>query len=742
VVGSRPASRASSRTSLRRQASFQGIVPALPLRPGTPAARPGTPARLASSSDVKEEHETPTKPGKGVVAGKQQDELKVADHPAASTTGEKTAEKSDVKPTEGKVEQDKVVPQTPSKVEPIKDPAEAKSVALETPAKAPNSPKVTRKASATYTLQPASKGQATVQTSTAKAEPVTPSKPEIKKEETSKRKHPGKLDITAAVTKGQEATAAASKAAAETPSKTQRPGLASQTPSAISKPESPSVSSPMIKGGFKTLRVVQIPKAETPPPQALATPTLPGIAAGILPSRQPSVASMNVPGTPSSEQVSMSDNISMTSTSLSRANSPPPSKVGSAPVRSKTKSQMKKERQERAKALEEEKAKQDHAVQPVVEDEIQQEAIVSRKKKTKKEKEPKSVPKSKVKDVGGSEGTTPTASRPASPGQKASGAGAQEQAAATAGASATSRTATPTNAPVHGPAPPPTMPPPNEPSPPPTPTLTAAQLLAELKAQAPEIQKCIDSLFRTPTSAHFKPNQPITPQDLQNPAFWKSDFKINLTKDEVDALLNGKIPAVRYGGEDGRIWSRGLVSPTGAHLRALTEELEKRFLELEGWVRELGESGEAGKWKPSKPANEVKFPSIDLEALKRSFENGNGVAGRGVSVMEQMVQDGSTMKKGAFLVDEASKYINGFVMPPATPPPSSQTAGGTAGGGTSAGTKGQEKGSGQAHAMENLMRESVEIVERQVQEARRMAEEREGALKKVIKRNKRVLGLG
>ncbi|KAK1036700.1 hypothetical protein LTR33_016313, partial [Friedmanniomyces endolithicus] len=178
------------------------------------------------------------------------------------------------------------------------------------------------------------------------------------------------------------------------------------------------------------------------------------------------------------------------------------------------------------------------------------------------------------------------------------------------------------------------MPSPHELSPPPTPTLTAASLLAELKTQSPEIQKCIDSLFRTPTSTQLKPNQPLSPKDLYNPAFWKADFKINLTKDEVDALLKGTIPAINYGGQGGRVWDRGMITQSGSHLRALTEELEARFLDLEQALREMPEDL---RFRPSKPQNETKFPAADLEALKRGFYN---FAARGPSVMEQMVQDG------------------------------------------------------------------------------------------------------
>lgn len=689
------------------------IMPALPLRPGTPlstaTATPATSAKQEAKDERRhDENETPTKPPRSVAVAKQ------------ASVGAERSGQADRK--EAKAEPALVgVKQVPAQSKDAEEDA-ASSVTVVPATRAPpesqkqRAPSASQK-SAPAPAQPAAKGVATTQSSDAKVAPFTPSKPEPSKVDTQKKKHPGKLDITAAVEKNKPA-AMPSASTAETDKRT-----VSQPPSAVTKAESPAggISSPAVSVAPKTLRVVQTPKVETPPAN-LPTPKDIIPASVKAPSRQPSLASINVPGTPSSEQVSISDNVSVPSASQSRANSPPAatSKVGSAPVRTKTKAQLKRERQERAKVIEEEKAKSEDAT-PAAPEEPAQEAIVSRKKKSKKEKEVKSKAKVPAETATGE--STPTASRPVSPQAKAVAPEVPakvEQAAKETKASAPSTPTTPA-----APRPPPTMSP-NEPSPPPTPTLTAARLLAELKATAPEIQKCIDSLFRSPASNHFKSNQNILPKDLSTPATWK-DFDVSLSKDEVEALLKGTVPGIRYGGADGRLWDRGLVTPSGAHLRALTEELELRFLELEKAIRELPEEL---RFRPSKPQNEMKFPNLDLEALKRQYENAGG---RGVSVMEQMVQDGSTMKKGAFLVDEASKYINEFVMPPATPPPS---AGG--------GGKQQASGGGaqSAASVEPHPPPSVDIAERQLNEARRVADERETALKKVMKKNRKLLGLG
>lgn len=613
--------------------------------------------------------------------------------------------------------------------------ADAQDAAAQTSAKAKKG-KVSEEKKSASSSEP--KEQATSQKEDAKTVSAAPAKGDGKAD-AGKRKHPGKLDITAAVEKqgqqsGSNAASTSTPADIGTPSKQVR--TASQPASVPSVPASPSagVSSPAFKNAPRTLRVIQTPtpKGEVPPQQAApAQPILPAATAaalGKLPSRKPSVASMNLPGTPSSEHVSISDNMSLTSTSQSRANSPPApgaGRVGSAPIREKTKSQQKKDRQERAKAKEEEEKARLLKSQKDLIEEPAQEAIVSRKKKSKKEKEPKppkpkEVPQPKPEPV--TTDTTPTASRSVSPGPKESEAPAK------------------TEAPAPAPAPVQTSPTPlqspHEPSPPPTPTLSPAQIVAELRAAQPEIQKALDSLFRTSGAASLKSGQPIVPKDLSNPASWKTDFNIKLTKDEVDALLKGTVPAIQYGGEEGRIWDRGMVTPSGAHLRALNQELERRFLELEGALQSMPEDL---KWRPTKPQNDTRFPSFDLEALKREFDS---VGARGVSVMEAMVQDGSSMKKGAFLVDEASRYINEFVMPPATPPPS--VGGGGSISGKQQATAGAQQQQNVPAAMqaEVVAAPSVEVAERQLQEGKRAAEEKEGALKKQMRKNKKVLGLG
>ena len=727
------------------------ITPILPLRPVTPAA-PAQSAAPTAKSGVK-------------AAGEDTGEKEVIETPArASKSG--AGKPESVKPVEvaiptpGKIASQPVVAEASTTKKAFEDVVPKNALAEsykegkeeeEASTKARTSPLK----AAPRAMQLSSKGQATVQASEAKAAPVSPTKPQSSKAEAQKRKHPGKLDIKAAVSK-EESAMSSSATPAGTESSGKAPRSVSQTPvEPPSKTESPSgsVASPAAKAAPKTLRVVPTPKAETPPSAPATTPRepVPSMAKGL--SRQPSVASINLPGTPSSEQVSISDNLSVASTSQSRANSPPPGKVGTAPTKAKTKSQLKKERQERAKIMEEEKLKMGEATKTTAE-EPAQDPIISRKKKAKKEKETKV--KTKTPAVPPTGESTPTASRPASPQQKPAVDTNTPKRELPSKERRSSKPSTPTNP---TPAPPQSLPSqsPHEPSPPPTPTLTASQLLAELKATAPEIQKCIDSLFRSPASNHYKPQQNIAPKDLSGkPNGWiSSDFKPNLTKEEVEALLKGTVPAVRYNttpadqgngvGSGDRLWDRGLITPTGAHLRALTEDLEQRFLDLEKAIRDLPPDL---RFRPSKPQNEIRFPSLDLAALKRQFDgHPGGGAGRPVSAMEQMVQDGSQIKKGAFLVDEASKYLDEFVMPPATPPPSARGAGGSLQRGqqvqAQAGSGAQQGGAGGAEQpVPAVAAGGVDLAERQLQEARRVADERENALKKVVKKNRKLLGLG
>lgn len=155
---------------------------------------------------------------------------------------------------------------------------------------------------------------------------------------------------------------------------------------------------------LKPLRIVSTPKAEFPPSESStplsAAPPVNLIAPQV---RQVSLATavsrLERPGTPASEHIS--DVASIPST-LSRPNSPPLSRIGSAPVREKTKSQQKKQRKE---AQREKEKSELEVVKDAPEPEVHIAPIEGRKKKQKKEKP------AKVNTAH----TTPAASRAPSP---------------------------------------------------------------------------------------------------------------------------------------------------------------------------------------------------------------------------------------------------------------------------------------------------------------------------------------
>ncbi|OJJ45359.1 hypothetical protein ASPZODRAFT_134004 [Penicilliopsis zonata CBS 506.65] len=125
----------------------------------------------------------------------------------------------------------------------------------------------------------------------------------------------------------------------------------------------------------RVLRVVDTPKPGTPPPMS-ATPSTAALPIIKARSRRPSISSISRPDTPGDLG---SEGEPFTSASASRADSPPPSKIGSAPVRAITKSQAKKERRQKAK--EAEAKKQDTVPQS---EEPVQAPILGRKRKAKK----------------------------------------------------------------------------------------------------------------------------------------------------------------------------------------------------------------------------------------------------------------------------------------------------------------------------------------------------------------------
>ena len=215
----------------------------------------------------------------------------------------------------------------------------------------------------------------------------------------AKAKQPGKLDIAAATSKEsnqeQSAESKPSSSKPETPARSAKDTSAS--PSTISRSGTPGLplDTPS-KRAARTIRVTGGTKSEATgsrpstatPPSAQVSNSKPPAPTGPKPasqqaSRQPSVTSITIPETIATEK--QSEVASVTTESGSRANSPPPaSRVGSAPVREKSKSKQKKERAQRAKNLVEETVSAEPEAAEPTADAVAHEPIVVRKRKSKK----------------------------------------------------------------------------------------------------------------------------------------------------------------------------------------------------------------------------------------------------------------------------------------------------------------------------------------------------------------------
>ena len=221
--------------------------------------------------------------------------------------------------------------------------------------------------------------------------------------------HPGNLDMEAIKSQGDgnidpldESHASASVKDVMLTNTTTTP-VASQPQTPMTAVSQASTANAGKGGQPRTIRVVQTSKSEIASKGAIASIAKEATSTtSAIPSRRGSLSSINPPGTPASERIS--DNASLASASISRADSPPPGKVGTAPIRHVSKSQQKKERQKAKQAEEVVKNEEIPAKAPA--EEPVQAPITSRKKKQKK-------PSTTTKK--GTRNSTPAVTRPSSP---------------------------------------------------------------------------------------------------------------------------------------------------------------------------------------------------------------------------------------------------------------------------------------------------------------------------------------
>ena len=408
-----------------------------------------------------------------------------------------------------------------------------------------------------------------------------------------------------------------------------------------------ATQSPLARTAPKTLRLVPTPKTEVPPTGS-ATPssTTSMFPQNSAPSRQTSIASntrLDRPATPTSEIIS--DNASVTSASMSRASSPPPTKIGSAPVRATTKSMQKKQRRE----LQKEKEKLDLEV--TVKSELEPEIgpIMGRKKKQKKERTPHSA----------TGGTTPAVSRPATPRPvepvseepKSTEIAEQPPQASDLPAPMEREILKPVNrlSDVKGkgkakvtrpstPEPVSTVVEQEEDEPSERPLPTPATILQEL-ASAGLVGEISNLNLLKPPTVNFRVQDSST--DMQN-----TNSKLAITPEDRAGLLAGK-PVHKI--VDGV--SRIMLTPNGDCVRNLSSEEEKRYLELQ--ARIAAEAGPAAFFSAKHHANSG-FTLIGGRAVPNGPPPFFPIPSTGSTPMDPV----SKIQR-----DEALSYINQFVLP-------------------------------------------------------------------------------
>ncbi|KAI9800930.1 MAG: hypothetical protein M1833_003067 [Piccolia ochrophora] len=375
-----------------------------------------------------------------------------------------------------------------------------------------------------------------------------------------KRTLPGKLDIAAAtrnlIKETQAITAASAARKAEAQSRNARSAVTPSTNEPT--PTFPTNTNPQYsirQTQPRTLRVVSTSKADIAPAGPSVAATAPSTPAATInaspkptaPSRRPSLASLNQPATPASDLVS--DNASVTTVSLSRANSPPPKGV--------SKAQLKKQRKEARRTTEQKEPEEPVAKIQEPEEEIA--PIIGRKKKKAKQ------PNSAAHD------STPATSRPPSPSLKDETKEVE--------AVVTPKEVLEVIAPK-SPSLPPTSPAPTAVQESPVDSLTASALLASL-VDSNELDPTTHPLF-TPLSS--KATAPRYPAHLISEAA----RRLALTPQEVTILRLGQ--HVRINPRDDADPNRLLIGPSGAFLRVASPATEERFLELDYLIRDHASS--------------------------------------------------------------------------------------------------------------------------------------------------------
>lgn len=468
---------------------------------------------------------------------------------------------------------------------------------------------------------------------TAGPKTVSPRKsaaPTIEKQ----RPHPGKLKIetTPLLERKLDSPSVVTSASPAKLDLSTRPSRAgSITASSISsRPGTPaaatiSTGSPMRRTTQpRTLRITETPRAETPPALPTPVPTIPLIAAATAgaskqASRRPSITSTMAPGTPISERV---DAFSVTSASVSRASSPPPS-MASRQVRKETTSKKRRK----------DKELKDAEISAIItpKDIVEEVApILARKTK-----------KNKSKPAGS--GPTPAhkieiqaANAQAKKIEKEAVLLKENSPAQTESVKSPQVPQTPVKGKAKPPSPPtlslPTTPIKDSPrvrdSMPSAKSsphqLTAAAILQALDSTHQLALSTLSLLKPLSQKSELKKLgiDPFSAQDLQNHI---EQLRYELSRADEQLLIQGKAVRKDLGNTDPekppRISGRTMISPLGVRITCLTEDEEDKFLDLEGKIWETKGQRRWGGGKPTTAEGSQSVSGLVQRAKPESGED-------------------------------------------------------------------------------------------------------------------------
>lgn len=425
--------------------------------------------------------------------------------------------------------------------------------------------------------------------------PSTPSK--------ATQKQPITVDTQAAASPPKEASAGPERSAAFPP---------------LPAPSAGSPSGP--RAAPKTLRLVSTPRAEVPPMGSPVSAV----------SRAMSISNTR-PGTPPSEMMSETASMVSASVSASRAGSPPPpgsSVIGTAHVRTATKSQQRKQRKDATK--------QDAKVLAETLKEAQPEEhapIMGRKKKQKKEKPAKAKPEPEKKAPVAEEKPAEEPVQPQEPEPK------------------------PTETKETMPEPvPESAPEPEESEDEAEPEYGPFQVFEEIKKSLPAPLNNLNIL--NPASINTKGDQRSAAKtasealtagfQLPGPCKDSTCKCAEIQEADLVALRAGK-PVRKQFHVDG---SRMLITPNGDCIRGLSEEEEDKFLELQRSIAAEAEHPGSFVFQRHQPGNGA-FSLIKGRAVPNGRPN----------IFPATSQPQGQDPIGKLQREDALSYINQYVLP-------------------------------------------------------------------------------